>query len=56
LGLLVMVILSGVGFANQRGWRSAYGISVIGTMLITTMMLARADLPGVEVEPRCWRR
>ena len=34
---------------------SAYGIAVIGTMLITTMMLGVPGVPGVELEPACWR-
>ncbi len=39
-GLLVMVLLLVLGFQQSTRLASAYGISVIGTMLITTMMLA----------------
>lgn len=39
-GLLVMVLLLVLGFGASTRLASAYGISVIGTMLITTMMLA----------------
>jgi KUP system potassium uptake protein len=39
-GLLVMVLLLVLGFGESTRLASAYGISVIGTMLITTMMLA----------------
>lgn len=39
-GLLVMVLLLVLGFRESTRLASAYGISVIGTMLITTMMLA----------------
>ena len=39
-GLLVMVILLVLGFRRSTNLASAYGISVSGTMLITTMMLA----------------
>jgi KUP system potassium uptake protein len=37
--LLVMVLLLVLGFGESTRLASAYGISVIGTMLITTMML-----------------
>ena len=39
-GLLVMVLVLVLGFGESTRLASAYGISVIGTMLITTMMLA----------------
>ncbi|TAD76309.1 MAG: potassium transporter Kup [Sphingomonadales bacterium] len=39
-GLLVMVLALVLGFGESTRLASAYGISVIGTMLITTMMLA----------------
>lgn len=39
-GLLVMVILLILGFQQSTNLAAAYGISVIGTMLITTAMLA----------------
>ena len=39
-GLLVMVLLLVLGFRESTRLASAYGISVIGTMLITTLMLA----------------
>jgi KUP system potassium uptake protein len=39
-GLLVMVLMLVLGFGESTRLASAYGISVIGTMLITTMMLA----------------
>jgi len=39
-GLLVMVLLLVVGFGESTKLASAYGISVVGTMLITTAMLA----------------
>jgi KUP system potassium uptake protein len=39
-GLLVMVLLLVLGFRESTRLASAYGISVIGTMLITTIMLA----------------
>ena len=39
-GLLVMVILLVVGFGKSTRLAAAYGISVSGTMIITTMMLA----------------
>ncbi|MEY4836687.1 MAG: putative potassium transport system protein kup [Pseudomonadota bacterium] len=39
-GLLVMVLLLVLGFGESTRLASAYGISVIGTMIITTMMLA----------------
>ncbi|MFN3748662.1 MAG: potassium transporter Kup [Sphingorhabdus sp.] len=39
-GLLVMVLLLVLGFGESTRLASAYGISVIGTMLITTAMLA----------------
>jgi KUP system potassium uptake protein len=38
--LLVMVILLVLGFGESTRLASAYGISVIGTMIITTLMLA----------------
>jgi KUP system potassium uptake protein len=38
--LLIMVILLIVGFGKSTRLASAYGISVVGTMLITTAMLA----------------
>jgi len=39
-GLLAMVLLLVLGFGESTRLASAYGISVIGTMLITTFMLA----------------
>ena len=39
-GLLVMVVLLVLGFRQSTSLASAYGISVSGTMIITTMMLA----------------
>ncbi len=39
-GLLAMVLLLVLGFGESTRLASAYGISVIGTMLITTLMLA----------------
>lgn len=39
-GLLVMVLVLVLGFRESTRLASAYGISVIGTMLITTAMLA----------------
>ncbi len=39
-GLLVMVLVLVLGFQQSTRLASAYGISVIGTMLITTLMLA----------------
>ncbi|MFC4293451.1 potassium transporter Kup [Novosphingobium tardum] len=39
-GLLVMVLLLVLGFGESTRLASAYGISVVGTMLITTAMLA----------------
>ena len=39
-GLLVMVLLLVLGFRESTRLASAYGISVVGTMLITTLMLA----------------
>lgn len=39
-GLLLMVLLLVLGFGESTRLASAYGISVIGTMLITTAMLA----------------
>lgn len=39
-GLLVMVLLLVVGFGESTKLASAYGISVTGTMIITTAMLA----------------
>lgn len=39
-GLLVMVLVLVLGFGESTRLASAYGISVIGTMIITTMMLA----------------
>jgi KUP system potassium uptake protein len=39
-GLLVMVLLLVLGFQESTRLASAYGISVIGTMFITTLMLA----------------
>ncbi|MEO6360793.1 MAG: potassium transporter Kup [Sphingomicrobium sp.] len=39
-GLLVMVLLLVLGFGESTDLASAYGISVSGTMIITTMMLA----------------
>ena len=38
-GLLVMVLVLVLGFGESTRLASAYGISVIGTMLITTVML-----------------
>jgi KUP system potassium uptake protein len=38
-GLLVMVLLLVFGFGESTRLASAYGISVVGTMLITTVML-----------------
>ncbi|MFZ5725455.1 MAG: potassium transporter Kup [Pseudomonadota bacterium] len=38
-GLLAMVLLLVLGFGESTRLASAYGISVIGTMLITTLML-----------------
>ena len=55
-GLLVMVVLLVLGFRQSTNLASAYGIAVSGTMIITTIMLARADLPGVEVESPRSRR
>ncbi|MEQ1499104.1 MAG: potassium transporter Kup [Novosphingobium sp.] len=39
-GLLVMVLVLVLGFRESTRLASAYGISVVGTMLITTIMLA----------------
>lgn len=39
-GLLVMVLVLVLGFQQSTRLASAYGISVVGTMLITTAMLA----------------
>ncbi|WAC25442.1 potassium transporter Kup [Blastomonas sp. SL216] len=39
-GLLVMVLVLVLGFRESTRLASAYGISVVGTMLITTVMLA----------------
>jgi KUP system potassium uptake protein len=39
-GLLVMVVLLVLGFRQSTSLASAYGISVSGTMIITTIMLA----------------
>ena len=39
-GLLVMVVLLVLGFRQSTNLASAYGISVSGTMIITTLMLA----------------
>jgi len=39
-GLLIMVLLLVLGFRQSTRLASAYGISVVGTMLITTAMLA----------------
>jgi KUP system potassium uptake protein len=39
-GLLAMVLVLVLGFGESTRLASAYGISVIGTMIITTMMLA----------------
>jgi KUP system potassium uptake protein len=39
-GLLAMVLLLVLGFRQSTSLASAYGISVSGTMIITTMMLA----------------
>ncbi len=39
-GLLAMVILLVLGFRQSTNLASAYGIAVVGTMLITTLMLA----------------
>jgi KUP system potassium uptake protein len=39
-GLLAMVVLLVLGFRQSTSLASAYGISVSGTMIITTMMLA----------------
>jgi KUP system potassium uptake protein len=38
-GLLAMVLILVLGFGESTRLASAYGISVVGTMLITTMML-----------------
>ncbi|QGN56497.1 potassium transporter Kup [Novosphingobium sp. Gsoil 351] len=38
-GLLIMVLLLVLGFRESTRLASAYGISVVGTMLITTVML-----------------
>lgn len=39
-GLLVMILLLVLGFQQSTSLAAAYGISVVGTMLITTAMLA----------------
>ncbi len=39
-GLLIMVLVLVIGFGQSTRLASAYGISVVGTMLITTAMLA----------------
>ncbi len=39
-GLLLMVLILVLGFRKSTSLASAYGISVVGTMLITTAMLA----------------
>lgn len=39
-GLLAMVLVLVLGFGESTRLASAYGISVVGTMLITTLMLA----------------
>lgn len=39
-GLLIMVVMLVLGFRESTRLASAYGISVVGTMLITTAMLA----------------
>lgn len=39
-GLLIMVLVLVLGFGESTRLASAYGISVVGTMLITTAMLA----------------
>jgi KUP system potassium uptake protein len=39
-GLLVMVLVLVLGFGQSTRLASAYGISVVGTMIITTAMLA----------------
>lgn len=39
-GLLIMVLVLVLGFGESARLASAYGISVIGTMIITTAMLA----------------
>lgn len=39
-GLLIMVLVLVLGFRESTRLASAYGISVVGTMLITTVMLA----------------
>ena len=39
-GLLIMVVLLVLGFRQSTSLASAYGISVSGTMIITTVMLA----------------
>ncbi|HQV04827.1 MULTISPECIES: potassium transporter Kup [unclassified Novosphingobium] len=39
-GLLIMVLVLVIGFGESTRLASAYGISVVGTMLITTAMLA----------------
>jgi KUP system potassium uptake protein len=39
-GLLIMVLVLILGFRQSTSLASAYGISVVGTMLITTAMLA----------------
>ncbi|WP_443019004.1 KUP/HAK/KT family potassium transporter [Sphingobium sp. MI1205] len=48
-GLLVMVLV--LGFGESTRLASAYGISVIGTMLITTLMLG-----FLVFKVWCWNR
>src|SRR3546814_12851645 len=42
-GLLAMVLVLVLGFGESTRLASAYGISVVGTMLITTLMLGFLD-------------
>lgn len=50
-GLLIMVLVLVLGFRESTRLASAYGISVVGTMLITTVMLA-----FLLFKVWCWNR
>ena len=50
-GLLAMVLILVLGFGESTRLASAYGISVVGTMLITTIMLA-----FLIFQMWCWNR
>ena len=54
--LLVSTVALVLGFQTSTRLAAAYGVSVSGTMVITTLLVVHGDAPRLELEPAAGRR